>query len=202
MEGLDHWRLCDELSVIQAALLMAGRDPSSEADEVERMAKRPPGYEAAKTAISNALRRGAITGRLIPLYEHDTNENAWSAVEDSIDVSSSRVEVDSLRKWLASRGLKTGFFFPEERDFGDYLDPGHPRYAPKLAAAVQAWRAIEGESAISGKSPKQALMKWLREHAADFGLADEDGKPNETGIEEVAKVANWQLTGGAPKTPG
>jgi hypothetical protein len=33
-------------------------------------------------------------------------------------------------------------------------------------------------------------MKWLREHAADFGLTDEDGKPNETGIEEAAKVAN------------
>jgi hypothetical protein len=46
------------------------------------------------------------------------------------------------------------------------------------------------------------LLKWLREHAADFGLSDEDGKPNETGIEEAAKVANWQPGGGAPKTPG
>jgi hypothetical protein len=45
-------------------------------------------------------------------------------------------------------------------------------------------------------------MKWLREHAAEFGLTDDDGKPNETGIEEAAKVANWQPTGGAPKTPG
>ena len=69
-------------------------------------------------------------------------------------------------------------------------------------AAVLAWRATENESAIGGKSPKQALMKWLREHAADFGLTDEDGKPNETGIEEAAKVANWQPMGGAPKTPG
>jgi hypothetical protein len=46
------------------------------------------------------------------------------------------------------------------------------------------------------------LVKWLREHAVEFGMSDEDGKPNETGIEETAKVANWQLTGGAPKTPG
>ena len=204
MEGLDYWRLCDELSVIQAALLIAGCDPSSDADYIESWPpeKRPPGYEAAKTAISNALRREAITGRLIPLYEHDINGNACGAIEESIDLSSSRIDVKSLRGWLAGRGLKTGFFFPEERDFGDYLDPGHPRYAPKLAAAVLAWRATENESAISGKSPKQALMKWLREHAADFGLTDEDGKPNETGIEEAAKVANWQPTGGAPKTPG
>ncbi len=203
MEGLDYWRLCDELSVIQAALLIAGCDPSSDAGYVEGWdaEQRPPGYEAAKTAISNALRREVITGRLIPLYEHDINGNTCGAIEESIDLSSSRIEVESLRRWLAGRGLKTGFFFPEERDFGDYLDPGHPRYAPKLAAAVQAWRATENESAISGKSPKQALMKWLRVHAADFGLADEDGKPNETGIEEAAKVANWQPTGGAPKTP-
>jgi len=135
------------------------------------------------------------------LYEYDINGNACGAIEESIDLSSSRIEVESLRGWLAG-GLKTGFFFPEEQDFGDYLDPRHPRYAPKLAAAVLAWRATENESAISGKSPKQALMKWLREHAADFGLTDEDGKPNETGIEEAAKVANWQPTGGAPKTPG
>ena len=204
MEGLDYWRLCDELSVIQAALLIAGCDPSSDANYIEGWApeKRPPGYEAAKTALSNALRRGAITGRLISLCEHDINGNVCGAIEESIDLSSSQIEVKSLRGWLAGRGLKTGFFFPEQHDFGDYLDTGHPRYAPKLAAAVLAWRATENESAIGGKSPKQALMKWLREHAADFGLTDEDGKPNETGIEEAAKVANWQPMGGAPKTPG
>jgi len=98
--------------------------------------------------------------------------------------------------------LKTGFFFPETIVSPDYLDPKHPRYAPKLAAAVLAWMATATEAVTSGKSPKQALAKWLREHAADFGMTDDDGKPNETGIEEAAKVANWQLTGGAPKTPG
>jgi len=53
-----------------------------------------------------------------------------------------------------------------------------------------------------GKTPKQALAKWLREHAAEFGMTDDEGKPNETGIEEAAKMANWQPGGGAPKTPG
>jgi hypothetical protein len=42
----------------------------------------------------------------------------------------------------------------------------------------------------SGKSVKQSLMKWLREHVAKYMLSDEDAKPNETGIEEYAKVAN------------
>ncbi|MND07504.1 hypothetical protein D3C83_295210 [compost metagenome] len=56
-------------------------------------------------------------------------------------------------------------------------------------------------SDTNGKSPKQALEKWLREHALEFGLTTEDGSPNGTGIEEAAKVANWQPGGGAPKTP-
>jgi len=203
MEGLDFWGLCDELSIVQAALLIAGRDPSTDASYIEGWdaEKRPVGYEAAKTAISNSLRRGAISGKLIPIYEHDINGNECGTVEDSIDLAKSRIEVESLRTWLAGRGLKTGFFFPEPRALQEYLDPTHPRYAPKLAAAVLAWQAT-GNEALSGKSPKQALLKWLREHAAEFDLTDDDGKPNETGIEEAAKVANWQPTGGAPKTPG
>lgn len=108
------------------------------------------------------------------------------------------VAVSDLRAWLEAAGICTGFFFPAATDAPDYLDPKNPRYAPKLAAAVRAWQSVTD---AAGKTPKQALMKWLREHAAEFGLTDEEGKPNETGIEEAAKMANWQPGGGAPKTP-
>ncbi|MDR3449589.1 MAG: hypothetical protein P4M15_07570 [Alphaproteobacteria bacterium] len=202
LDGLDFWRLCDELTVIQAALLVAGREPSRDAQySAERNAHPPVGYEAAREAISSALRRGAIKGKLVPCYETDMNDNILGEIQDSVDIHNSRLEVDSLKAWLAGRGLKTGFFFPEKPLAQDYLNPKHPRYAPKLAAAVFAWLATDDESAIKGKSPKQALARWLREHAAQFDLADEDGKPNETGIDDAAKVANWQLGGGAPKTP-
>lgn len=87
----------------------------------------------------------------------------------------------------------------DKADCADYLNPDHPRYAPKLAAAVRAWQFV---TEPNGKHPKQALTKWLRDHAEEFGLVDDKGKPNETGIDEVAKVANWQPGGGAPKTPG
>ena len=33
-------------------------------------------------------------------------------------------------------------------------------------------------------------------------LTKDDGNPNQLGIEEVAKIANWSVKGGAPKTPG
>jgi hypothetical protein len=98
MDGIDYWRLCDELTVVQAALLIAGCDPSSDANYVEgwNAEQRPIAYEAAKTAISNALRRGAITGRILPIYDYDINGNTCGVQEDSIDLASSRVEVDSF----------------------------------------------------------------------------------------------------------
>lgn len=117
----------------------------------------------------------------------------------SPDWNLTTVAVTDLRAWLESAGIRVGFFFPAATDAPDYLDPKNPRYAPKLAAAVRAWQSVTD---AGGKHPKQALAKWLREHAAEFSLSDDDGKPNETGIEEAAKVANWQPGGGAPKTPG
>ena len=70
MNGLDYWRLCDQLDIVQAALLVCDHDPSADQSYVESWAleKRPTGYEAAKTAISNALRKGLIEGQLIPLF--------------------------------------------------------------------------------------------------------------------------------------
>lgn len=194
---LDYWRLCDELNVYEAALLIVGKSPG-EMPYVEQwnIDKRPKGYEAAKTAIKNALRGGRIKGTVESEFTSDFNGNPVPT-PGSVSLDS-RVEVASLKVWLESRGFRRGFFFPERADTPDYLDPRNSRYAPKLAAAVRAWQAVTDPV---GKHPKQALAKWLRENAVEFGLTDEDGKPNETGIEEAAKVANWQPGGGAPKTP-
>lgn len=203
MESLDYWRLCQELTIVQAALLIVDHDPSSDAFYVENWNSedRPKGYEAAKNAVTRAVQSRQIEGKILTLdIQYYAAGNAPDE-SDVVDVRNSWVSVDSLRKWLSARGFTNGFFFPKGGDEPDYLDPFNPRYAPKLAAAIRAWRATASDGLLSGKSPKQILMKWLREHAAEFGLADEDGKPNETGIEEVAKVANWRPTGGAPKTP-
>lgn len=84
-------------------------------------------------------------------------------------------------------------------DSTNYLDPKNPRYAPKLAAAVRAWQAVTDPG---GHHPKQALEKWVREHASEFGLLDDDGNPINQAVEDCGKVANWKPGGGAPKTPG
>jgi len=196
LEKLDHWRLCEELSVVEAALLLQSFDPSGDYCYVEawELHQRPEGYEGAKNAISRALVNNLIQGKLVLIEQ--VSDEGQNAVRD-IDVSKSLVDVQSLCRWLSSRGISTGFFFPI-RQAAEYLDTEHPRYAPKLAAAVHAWLAT-GE--IQGGTPKQTLKTWLEKHAGQFDLLDEGGKLNNQGIEEVAKVANWQRSGGAPKTP-
>jgi hypothetical protein len=41
----------------------------------------------------------------------------------------------------------------------------------------------------------------LRLHANEFGLTKEDGNPNEQGIQEVAKIANWDTKGVRRRRP-
>jgi hypothetical protein len=154
-----------------------------------------PRQYAAEIALRNAVLSGLVPDLDGPASLPDYIDNG----PEKFSVTCTRVSVGDVRAWLASRGFRTGFFFPNATDSPNFLDRGITRYAPKLAAAVLAWQAVTDPC---GKHPKQALMKWLREHAAEFGLTDDEGKPNETGIEEVAKVANWQPGGGAPKTPG
>jgi len=201
MEPMDYWRLCEELTVKQAALLIAGTEPSEAVEYIDRWKPedRPVGYDAAVHAIHRALKKGTIAGELVQLPLYDRDGEQYGVIESSIDLDKSMVEVESVRDFLAARGFSSGFFASLSKAKADYLNPKHPRYASKLAAAVSAWLAVTD---VNGQSPKQALEKWLREHAAEFALSDDEGKPNETGIMEASKVANWRPGGGAPKTPG
>jgi hypothetical protein len=194
MDPLDYWRLCDELSVVQAALLIVGEDPSGTQDYIDQQQaeNRPEGYTAAKAALVNAIRGKRLRANIVE-YE-DLAEPSWHLTT---------ISVEDLRVWLRSRGINTGFFFPEPQADPDYLSQFHDNYSPKLAAAIEAWKAVSSDDQLRrGKSVKQAVIVWLRQHANEFGLTKEDGNPNEQGIEEVAKIANWDTKGGAPKTPG
>lgn len=206
MESLDFWRLCDEVSIVQAALLIAGEDPSSTAAYVEgwNIEKRPLGYEAAKTALTNAVKAGVIDAKIVPEEKWYSCIEDYGAIDGTVDITLTMLSVASIKEFLKSRGFHSGFFFPQS-DNGcvGYLDAQHPHYSPKLAAAIGAWTATsESRGEATGKSIKQAITIWLRSNAGRFGLIKDDGNPNESGIDEVAKVANWETKGGAPKTPG
>lgn len=203
MDNLDLWRWSDELSVRQAALLAVGIDPAGETGsccEDWKLHERPSGYEAAKHAITNALRKNTISGKITPIYHYDINGNPYDEEPDSVDTELSHVNVESLRVWLSGLGVSNGFFFPNTEQTPDYLSPKHPRYSEKLAAAIKVWLAMEDSNLIGGKSPSAAMSEWLTSRYKDLGLVWE-GEINKTSIREIAKVANWNPDGGAPKTP-
>jgi hypothetical protein len=205
MDGIDYWRFCDELTVVQAALLIVDEDPSQMSQYVDgwRPEERPKGY----VAVLNALQLAIIGGRLDAVkvflnldYQHPDAEHPVN----SIDWHATRVNVETLKLWLSNKGSAPQFFFPDAPVSAEYLDPHNPNFSPKMAAAVEAWRAVRAERAekTSGRSVKSDLVKWLNLHAPKYGLTNEEGEPNKQAIEEVAKVANWDQKGGAPRTPG
>ena len=86
-------------------------------------------------------------------------------MQRSIDVMASTVLTDSLRSWLAHRGWNEGFFFPRQGSTEPYLDHDHARFAPKLYAAVMAWKTVGEQTNVPG-SVKSRITNWLTSRAA------------------------------------
>ena len=245
MDSLDYWRLCDEFTVTQAALLIVGKDPGPLEEYVDawNSHEQPDGYRAAKHALMTAVRAGKLaatkrfkaesvgvhagvsteaevaallaevdgwpvteervlarTVAVLPSGDVQLLDSYWKITQE-IDWDRTTIDREGIVVWLKRRGIISSFFVSDNENLPDYLDPKAPRYASKLAGAVSAWLATSEKALLQGKSPKQALTKWLNEHAAEFHLCDEEGIPNRQGIEDCAKVASWRPDGGAPQTP-
>lgn len=206
------WGLASAFTVEQAAFLLVDLEPND-----YKSSEKPTSVSTMIEVLANEINSGALQAEIVSKADRvGWNKNT----EDSeyfyrphpdhtygVDVkfhkkpdwSQTTISADNLREWAKQKSLKPSVFSgANTTSQQDYLDPENPRYAPKLAAAVIAWQAVTNPN---GKHPKQALIAWLNQHATEYKLLKDDGSLNETGIEEVAKVANWQDGGGAPKTP-
>lgn len=199
--ALTYWRLAEELSIREIALLLLGLNPE-DFEGPGRKQREPKGYIALTTGLIAAVTRQTVEAR--PTYhlrDSAPNGGGFTELEDdptNMNIYDTKIEVDSLINWLKSRGQTKGFFFGGGGSLEPYLDSENERYSPKLAAAVKAWLAV-GETPTA-RPPKQQIIKWLSENAVHFGLTDEEGKPIDSAIESIATIANWAPKGGAPKT--
>lgn len=199
MQPIELWKMCDSLSIRQAALLIIGYDPDEFPEYLEHNGKipLPKGYFPIKTALCNGVRSGRIETVFTRYYG---DENATSS---SIDPTETIISTYDLKEFIQSRGVECEFFSGGPESIAPGLVANSSFYAPKLDAANKAWKAVTSDPAsFAGKPPKEALRKWLTDHASEFGLINKDGAPNATGIEEICKVANWKPNGGATPTPG
>jgi hypothetical protein len=103
-DALDYWRLCDELSVVKAALLIVGQHPSKLQNRIDTIPpeKRPAGYDAAKAALMNAINRKRLPAGIVERDDTNSREVDWHRTV---------VAVEDIKQWLRSRGIVTGFFF-------------------------------------------------------------------------------------------
>jgi hypothetical protein len=195
MDRTSRWKLADGLSVYQIALLIAGYDPAE--FESDQYSKWPVEVKMEISPFLIAIKNAARSGKLVfKEITEDWGEGNTTSWEMSI------VDIDSLCEWMRSRNFHDGFFIQSPDDVDQLSNSGSEFYAPKLAAAVHAWNEVTANpEALNGKTPKRALEVWLRKHANEYGLTNKDGNPNELGIEEICKVANWKPAGGASPTP-
>lgn len=197
-----YWLLAEEYRVVDAVILILGLEPQGLADSIRyNMQKNkpiPPEFKAANAAVSSALNLGRVEGSLIRETEEVYGEG-YVDIPGSVDMYRSTVYRESLVTWLKERNFTDCIWFPKSAVETGFRNKNHPRYSAKLAAVVEAWEAFDEESNEAGR-PKQRLAKWLRLNAARFGLTNEEGLPSETVVEALAKVANWDTGGGAPKS--
>ena len=233
-DPLSLWRLAADLSVEDAAILIAGGDPSAvEAEQngfgIYQEVKKTTGHRGY-AAVFTALRNDILKGQLPALLQYRYREvDEFSAERDSStwivskvvletlfdqskhhtleswgvrivrepDWSATTVNVEELRSWLRGRGMTSGFFFPAEQPATEsLLDPEHDHFAPELALAVTAWRALENET-VRGKSAKARVEAWIKDNPQAW-----QGKQSLSGsaCERIATLVNWQREGGAPIT--
>jgi len=194
------WGLAHSLSVVDACLLAVERDPQIWSHDVERMVRhrQPAGYLAIKTAILIAMSRAELPGILMG---HDGMVCFDFPFDPSdCDPARSYVQQGALFKWLKSKGYPTGRLVPDDGIAPGIIDKNHPRYSPKLAAAIAAWESFD-EAATNSGSVKQKLQAWLYEHAAEYPTPGKDSL-SDNAIEEISTIANWDTEGGAPKKKG
>lgn len=194
MDRRERWKLAAHLNVHQVVLLMAGYDP------VEYIRHFPQDWpedvkqdiEPFLAAITNGVLEGRIRATIA--YRNDAI--------DVVDWTETRIDLESFRDWLGSRNFRDDFFALAGTPVDPVLDTENEYYAPKLAAAVRAWKEVTSDPDILiGKTPKKALEIWLKKNGAEYGLLDDEGNPIKQALTDICKVANWRPEGGASPTP-
>ena len=194
MEAWEYWRKVDEFNIVQGALMAANLDPNVYQNNIENRddSKKPEKYEPLKRVIISGISSGKLDAKVV-YYQEEYDRI------DRISLHDTLISHESLANFLKSKNINSVFFNYEDNSDHEPLTKTGKFYSPKLAAAIEAWQAVIKEPhRLYKTTPKQALIKWLEENAEKYELINDNGTFNKSGIEEVAKIANWKSQGGAP----
>ena len=188
--GWNEWQHFEIVTIRQAACLLSFVDPMADAGNGFKIVSEA---KTKAALISQAVKLGRL--RAENLYVQDWNGNGYplndiSEIGSDVLSDNSEIRTIELAAWCNSKG----FAHPWECQ-GDHGSPDLSRHYPiELRAAIDAFSAVyDDPRAISGKHPRQALAEWLEANRPGLTANARD---------RIATVANWQPSGGAPKTPG
>ena len=186
------WGHAEILTLREAACLLAGIDPVKYRYSNIIM---PTQAEGLASALEQAIKVGTLkpfaafvwdeNGDREPIQPHEIVPHA--AISDR-----STVLVEELAIWCDKKSIYHCWRRRQETPQLDRCDPSI--YPPELQAAIEAFEAVSNDPQLTaGRSVKGALTDWLKSNKPDLSNG---------ACERIAIVANWQPTGGAPKTPG
>ena len=132
MEPLDYWRLCDHLTLVQAALLILDIDPAGVEEYLADWEphKLPTGYSAVYAALGAAVQSGRLNHPF-----------------------GIKIRVADLREWLVERRVKSKFFFPDGVPARRLLESKRPVF---LAKALRRCKGLGGHprQSVSYQGPQ------------------------------------------------
>ncbi|MBN8646740.1 MAG: hypothetical protein J0L55_02210 [Caulobacterales bacterium] len=224
------WALMPSIRVVDAAALMAGHipnDPEVKKILKDNGAEKVR-IDAMVSLIISAIREGEIKGQLFnskaqPGDEIDVEKVILANEEFSILerlVVKIYVDTFELKEWVLDTSIPERFFMKysesidkqngkrvsrEEQQSKEKLDNVQQTLLPMsntLQAAIDVFEYLRSNPGKLAKSkPKKEAIEWLKKNYKMYNLVrDKDGKPQETTIERIAAIVNWEKSGGAPKS--
>jgi hypothetical protein len=185
------------MDVVTAAAMLVGIDLQYTTDNTEWEALRTVAlYRGAaewEQELLRAIKARTLLAEKVAIKSPDPHKPSYidPHTVTSGDLLDSRwcdISEEALAAWCVGRGV----VIPRELFESDFSPDDGITYPEELRAALEAFVAVRS-TPLRGRSPKAALLAWLETNKPDLSA---------NARERIATVANWQPTGGAPKTPG
>lgn len=201
----EKWKQYRQLTVDETMNLISGFEPGTckfcNAKESEMPPDSVPIYRALVRDFKELNISMHISGekvdwdnicRLVHPDEFYNPYSSWWAT--------ALLQVADIKDWLRKNGFESVFFQTDRSEIPDYFNDKLDEHSPKLAAAVRVWEHFyhDQQNILPGKPLKQQMEQWLTEKATELDLLY-NGEPSKQAIEEIARIANWNTRGGAPK---
>ncbi len=209
MCDLEFWKNFDFLKVDEFMCLVMGYEPGSYVFDFFSRQKDKAWPEGAEL-IYKLLVQDINMDRFVLSYDTpaDITDAPFIKMTDYPWWHGGQIKQKALKAWVEKRKIKSKYFGTDLSDNSsntnatpDYLNPKNPNYSFKLAAAIKAWEALTANpELLRGKGCKDAVVDWLEDNINLLDIPEGSQLSNNL-KEHISFIVNWNLSGGAPKTP-